>query len=166
MTLHKLQERAKSICRHTDNGFTLIEVMIVVAIVAILAAVAFPSYQEQVRKSRRGEAKAALLKTMQAQEKYYTQFNRYFAFDTSTSLGQTPFRAFSGETAEASSHAITATACGSGPGENIDACVRLTAIPGEAVGGMAFADAKCGHVTLSSTGFKAASGPDGMKCWQ
>lgn len=160
------QDRPKSASCHPGAGCTLIKVMIVVTIVAILAAVAYPSYQEQVRKSRRGEAKAALLKTMQAQEKYYTQFNRYFAFDTSTSLAQTPFRAFSGDTSAASSHSITAAACGSGPGENIDACVRVTAIPGEAVGGMAFANAKCGHLTLSSTGVKAASGPHGVKCWQ
>lgn len=163
MTLH---DRRRPASRNNGTGFTLIEVMIVVAIIAILAAVAYPSYQEQVRKSRRGEAKAALLKTMQAQEKYYTQFNRYLAFDASTPLAQTPFRAFSGESAAASSHSITAAACGTSAGEDIDACVSLTAIPGGAVGGMAFADAKCGHLTLSSTGVKAASGPDGMKCWQ
>lgn len=163
MTKH---DHRKSASRHTGTGFTLIEVMIVAAVIAILAALAYPSYQEQIRKSRRGEAKAALMKTMQAQEKYYTQFNRYFAFDTGTSLSGTPFRAFSGETAAASSHSISAAACGSGAGENIDVCVRLTAVPGDAVGGMEFADAKCGHLSLSSMGVKAASGPDGVKCWQ
>lgn len=152
--------------RHVGKGFTLIEVMVVVAIIAILAALAYPSYQEQVRKSRRGEAKAALLKTMQTQEKYYTQFNRYVAFDTGTSLAQTPFRAYSGETAATSSHSITAAACGVGPGEQIDACVILTAVPGDAVGGLPFVDKQCGHLTLSSTGTKTASGPHGIKCWQ
>lgn len=103
---------------------------------------------------------------MQAQEKYYTQFNRYIAFDTSTPLAQTPFRAFSGDTAAASSHSITAAACGVGAGEQIDACVILTAIPGDAADGLPFVDKQCGQLTLSSTGVKSASGPQGMKCWQ
>ena len=42
-------------------GFTLIELMIVVAVVAILVAIAYPSYQEQIRKSRRAQAKADLV---------------------------------------------------------------------------------------------------------
>jgi type IV pilus assembly protein PilE len=50
------------------GGFTLIELMITVAIVAILAAVAYPSFMEQVRKSRRSDAITALNAVAQAQE--------------------------------------------------------------------------------------------------
>ena len=52
------------------NGFTLIEMMIVVAVVGILAAVAYPSYAEYVRKSRRSDAIAAISKVQQAQERW------------------------------------------------------------------------------------------------
>ncbi len=60
-----------------NNGFTLIEIMITVAIVAILAAIAYPSYLEQVRKTRRSDAVAALLKTAQVLERCYTEYNAY-----------------------------------------------------------------------------------------
>jgi len=59
------------------KGFTLIEVMIVVVIIAILAAIAFPSYQDSVRKSRRADAKSSLLETSQILERCYTEFNAY-----------------------------------------------------------------------------------------
>jgi type IV pilus assembly protein PilE len=55
------------------RGFTLIELMIVVAIVAILASVAYPSYLESVRKSRRAEARAQLMETAQYMERFYSQ---------------------------------------------------------------------------------------------
>jgi len=61
-------------------GFTLIELMIVVAVVAILAAIAYPSYQEQIRKSRRAQAKADLVEYAQRAERMYTVDNAYTNF--------------------------------------------------------------------------------------
>lgn len=61
----------------THSGFTLIELMIVVAVVAILAAIAYPSYQQHVSKSRRVEAKQALAQTTQRLERCFTRFNAY-----------------------------------------------------------------------------------------
>ena len=55
------------------KGFTLIELMIAVAIVGILAGIAYPSYQDSVRKSRRADAQGALLGFANAMERYFTQ---------------------------------------------------------------------------------------------
>jgi len=61
------------------QGFTLIELMIAVVIVAILAAIAYPSYQEQVSKSRRADAKGAMLGFATAMERHYTSTGSYLA---------------------------------------------------------------------------------------
>lgn len=60
-----------------SKGFTLIEIMIVVAIVGVLAAIAYPSYQEQVRRSRRADAQAVLTEAAQWMERFHTQSSRY-----------------------------------------------------------------------------------------
>ncbi|TXH69559.1 MAG: type IV pilin protein [Thiothrix sp.] len=55
-----------------QQGFTLIELMVVVAIVGILAAIAYPSYMDSVMKSRRGAAKACLSEYAHFMERFYT----------------------------------------------------------------------------------------------
>lgn len=59
------------------KGFTLIEVMTVVAVLAILAAIAVPSYQNSIRKVRRAEAKGALLENVLRLERCYTVSSTY-----------------------------------------------------------------------------------------
>lgn len=59
------------------RGFTLIELMITVAIVAILAGIAYPSYKESVARSRRAEAQAILLEASQYMERFYAENYRY-----------------------------------------------------------------------------------------
>ncbi len=61
----------------TQAGFTLIEMMIVAAVIAILAAIAYPSYTEQMRKSQRAEGKAALMRAAQLLERSFTQSGAY-----------------------------------------------------------------------------------------
>lgn len=63
--------------RRTDRGFTLIELMVVVAVVAILVSIAVPSYNEAVRKGKRGQAKADLVEAAQIAERYRTVNNSY-----------------------------------------------------------------------------------------
>jgi len=59
------------------GGFTLIEVMIVVAVVAILAAIAYPSYQEQIRRGQRAEARTQLLEAAQFMQRFYATNDSY-----------------------------------------------------------------------------------------
>jgi type IV pilus assembly protein PilE len=63
--------------RKKMRGMTLIELVIVVAIIALLATIAVPSYRQFVLRSHRVEAKAALLNLAAAQEKFYLQNNTY-----------------------------------------------------------------------------------------
>jgi type IV pilus assembly protein PilE len=62
-----------------QRGLTLIELMIVVAVIAILAAIAIPAYDDSVRKARRGQAKADLVALAQHLERCFTVNNTYLA---------------------------------------------------------------------------------------
>jgi type IV pilus assembly protein PilE len=67
----------QGLLRRKARGFTLIELMIVVAVIAILAAIAFPSYQDSVRKARRGQAKADMVEYAALAERFRTVNNTY-----------------------------------------------------------------------------------------
>ena len=68
---------SKQLTATKSSGFTLIELMITVAIVAIIAAVAYPSYIGSVTKTRRADAQAVLMGFAQAMERHYTERNSY-----------------------------------------------------------------------------------------
>lgn len=61
------------------SGFTLVELMVVAAIISILAAIAYPAYTESTRKSRRTDAQGGLMGLASALERHYTQNNSYLA---------------------------------------------------------------------------------------
>ncbi|WP_455205070.1 type IV pilin protein [Kaarinaea lacus] len=63
--------------KQRSHGFTLIELMIVVAILGIIAAIALPSYQNHITKSRRADAQGALVSMANAMERYFIQNNTF-----------------------------------------------------------------------------------------
>lgn len=74
-----------------QSGFTLIELMGVVLIVAILAAIAIPSYQQHVRKARRAEAQSLMLDIVNREEQYILDQRQYTEAPTAMSLTHDAF---------------------------------------------------------------------------
>jgi len=123
------------------RGFSLIELMIVVAIIAILAAVAYPSYQNSITKSRRSDGITIINQVLQAQERYFTQ-NMTYTSDL-TDLG---YGAAANVPSPDGYYQVTAAACGGG----IDECVVVTAAPQGAQAGD-------GNLSMNSRGTKTGS---------
>ena len=132
------------------RGFSLIELMIVVAIVAILASVAYPSYRDSVLKGRRGEARAALAELMQQQERYMTQHNKYLTF--SAGATGTPFKTTAGDS-NSPSYKLLAVNCKDSAGTEISdkVCIQIVAEP-------TGTDPKVGDLEMASTGVKDWTG--------
>lgn len=102
------------------KGFTLVELMVVVAIVAILATIAYPSYTQQVLKSRRTVARAELLQDVQLLEKFFTTNGTYVGALTlpyTTSNGYYTIDAGKNGV-NAQSYQLTATAAGAQAGDS------------------------------------------------
>jgi type IV pilus assembly protein PilE len=74
-----------------NKGFTLIELMIVVAVIGILAAIAYPSYTEQINKGRRASAKAVLLDAQAYMERIYSENYSYAADTAGTAIDSTTY---------------------------------------------------------------------------
>lgn len=135
-----MNPKSKRICIR-QGGFTLIELMIVVAIVGILSAIAYPSYTEYVRRGHRAEARTGLLQAAQWLERAATATGVY-----PTSLPQ--------NLTQVSGNRYNISLSGS------SAAFTLTATPKGAQSGD-----KCGNYTLTNTGQRGVSTGTIEECW-
>ncbi|AOY93170.1 pilus assembly protein PilE [Cupriavidus sp. USMAA2-4] len=127
--------------RPRHAAFTVLELLFALAIVAVLAAIAMPAWQQHIERGRRQEAKAALVAAMLELERHALATASYAAPDApATVAGQWP-RAVPPPPA-AARHMLLAAAC---PQAGIDRCVELHAVPMQA-------DPRCGTLILRSTG--------------
>ena len=100
------------------RGFTLIELMITVAVIGIIASIAIPQYNNYVRRSDRADAIAPMARIMEAQERYYADNVTY-----TTDLKELGYSSTS-LTTKQERYVISAQACGSAP---LTQCVELVA---------------------------------------
>ncbi len=142
-----------------QRGFTLIELMIAMVVIAILAAVGYPSYLDYVARGKRAEGKGALLRAAQQMERFYSVNNCYpsntancgSAGTSAAALTAASINAFSGDSAASSAYNLTVTTNAQD--------FTVTATP-------AFTDTKCGNLTLTNTGAKGKTGTESMQnCW-
>lgn len=140
----------------SQKGFTLIELMIVVAIVGILAAVAIPSYMEYTRQAARSDAKSALLENAQFLERNFTESNKYDKDASNTAVTSSTLPVQKSPRDGAAKYQINLTVTAS--------TYTLTAAP---ISGGSMASDTCGSLTLNHLGQKGVSG--GTKsvadCW-
>lgn len=127
--------------RRYTRGFTLIELMIVVAVVGILSAVAYPSYQEYVRRGHRAEARSGLLQAQQWLERAATATGTYPTASLPTTL------TWSSDGSKRYTIALAAS--------NTSTSYTLTATPKST---SAQASDKCGTYSLSNSGLRGAAG--------
>ena len=143
--------------RNAEKGFTLIELMIVVAVIAILSAIAYPSYQEYVMRSRRVEGQSLLNDAAARQERWRAQNGSYMTDDTATGIPKLKLPQV--DKSENGYYTLSLSVVANDGGYTLKATRA----------GAQASDRKCGDFTLNATGKKgiAASTPGTVEqCWR
>lgn len=135
------------------KGFTLIELMVVVAIVGILAMTAYPSYQDFVRRAARAEARATMLDVAQSQERWFTNNNQYKAVAAAPASMTSGFKNYSGNDLGSRKYDLQV--------ELANGSYTITATPSNG-----FSDPKCGSLTLTGVGTKGSGAGTAADCWK
>ncbi len=157
-----------------NKGFTLIELMIAVAILGIIASIAFPSYMEHVRKAKRTDAKVELLRIAQLQESFFTQKLSYASVLSAGSATVGGLGLATPVMSEQDNYEVTLTATPGGcAGTVASPCLGYTLT---ATAQASQNDSFCGNFTLTNTGLKrvTAGGAPGseankirsQECWK
>jgi len=139
-----------------QQGFNLIELMIVVAIIGLLAAFAYPSYLEQMRKTRRADCAGALTSLGSAMERFFTVNNTYQGAGAGGGNTGTPtiFQGSCPVDGGTATYNLT-----------IQAATGSTYSVQAAPVGQQASD-KCGTLTLTNTGLKGVTGASAGVTWQ
>ena len=137
------------------SGFSLIEIMVVLAIVGILTAVALPAYQESRMSAGRADGKNALMEVVSIQERFYSN---NFSYSTHANPLASP--SVASVTSDDGNYVISVAAC-AGVGNTIGNCFVATATPQGPQ-----ANDSCGNLTVTNTGVRAAAGGTVQECWQ
>jgi type IV pilus assembly protein PilE len=140
--------------RYSDRGFTLLELMIVVAIVAILSAIAYPSYSKYVVRTRRTAAAGCLSEYANYMERYYTTNLRY---DQDVNAVANPFTKLDCDTQTSAYYKYD-------DGTPTQTGYTVEAVP---IGAQLAADTQCGTLTLNQTGTRNIQNGSGTvaQCW-
>ncbi len=134
------------------KGFTLIELMIAVAIIGILAAVAIPSYTRYIERGYRANARTALLEVAQFMERYRSVNFRFSTTAGGTTAPSLPTRLQTAPSEGETKYTITVSSVS-------DMDFTLTATPS------GWTDASCGTLTLTNLGTKASGTGTTASCW-
>jgi len=113
------------------QGVTMLELMIVVVIIGIMAAIAYPNYRDVAARAKRNEAKAALLQIATSQERFYLNNNTYSNDMTQLGFPTDPFISDSGSytidiTPGADASDFSATATYNHPDNEASKCLTFT----------------------------------------